>query len=62
MKAGEDLDEGRLPAAVLAHERANLAGCDVEAHVVERYLATEDLRCLSDRKSGRHWVSFFLVP
>ena len=54
VEPGEDLDEGRLAAAVLPDQRAHLARRDVNAHVVECNLATEDLRCLANRKRGRH--------
>ena len=40
---GEDLDDGRLPGAVLADERMDLAGGDLEVDVVERTLSRERL-------------------
>ena len=41
--SGEDLDDGRLPGAVLADERMDLAGGDLEVDVVERTLSRERL-------------------
>ena len=61
MEAGEDLDEGRLAAAVLAHERAHLARVHVDADVVERNLGAEDLRRIAHRYSGRHYASLSIA-
>ena len=60
MKASKNLDEGGLPAAVLTNEGTHLSRLDVDVHVVERNLSTEDLRCISNRERGRHCASFFI--
>ena len=44
MDSGEDLDEGRLAGAVLAHESVYLAGEEVDRHVLERLHGAERLR------------------
>ena len=46
--AGEDLDQRRLPRSVLPDESVHLTGGDVDAHVVERDLASEGLRQVFD--------------
>ena len=43
LDAGEDLHQRRLAGAVLAHERVNLAGAEVEVDAVERGHAGEAL-------------------
>ena len=58
VEAGEDLDQRRLAGAVLADERADLAGLDREADVVERPLATERLRHVGHREGGSHAASW----
>ena len=54
--AGQRLDEGRLPGAVLAHERVDLAGAQAEVDVVEGQDAREadgDAPHLDDRAALR---------
>ena len=41
--AGDDLDQGRFAGAVLADERVDLAGAEVERHALERAEAGEGL-------------------
>ena len=41
--AGEDLDQGRLAGAVLAHQGVDFAGEEPQIHVVERLDADEGL-------------------
>jgi hypothetical protein len=45
IEAGNDLDQGRLAGAVLAHERVNLAGLEGERDAVECLHAW---KCLAD--------------
>ena len=52
--AGEDLDQRRLAGAVLADERVDLAGGDVDADVVERDLPRERLRKVFDSERVSH--------
>ena len=47
--AGDDLDQRRLAGAVLAHQRVDLAGPEVERDVVERLDAGEGLARVLDR-------------
>ena len=42
--AGQRLDQRRLPRAVLAHERVDLPGADVDADVLQRARGAERLR------------------
>ena len=58
-RAGHDLDQGRLPGPVLAHEGVDLAGLDLEIHALERPDAGKGLRDAQhfdarshDRRSG----------
>ena len=51
---GEDLDEGRLPRSVLAHERVGLSLADGEMDVVERGLSRELLRQVLDGEQRLH--------
>ena len=46
--AGHDLDKRRLACAVLAHQRVNLSGADVERDIVERTDARETLADVVD--------------
>ena len=46
--ASHDLDEGRLSCTVLAHQRVNLSGADVERDIVERADARETLADVVD--------------
>ena len=48
MDASHDLDEGRLSCTVLAHQRVNLSGADVERDIVERADARETLADVVD--------------
>ena len=48
--AGHDLDERRLSCAVLAHQRVDLAGPDLERDIVERTDAREALADVVDRE------------
>src|SRR5581483_2747751 len=43
MDAGEDLDEGAFPRAVLAEDRVHLAGTELEGAVTERFRRAEPL-------------------
>ena len=51
--AGERLDQRRLAGAVLAHERVDLAGLDVERRVDQRARGPEGLRQPGDVQHGR---------
>ena len=53
MDPGEDLDERALAGAVLADERVDLAGTQVERHVVERLGRPEPLRHAGERDGAR---------
>ena len=53
--AGDDLAERRLAGAVLAEQRADLAGLDAHRHVVERPHAGEELRQVLDRRAAAPW-------
>ena len=44
MHARQGLDEGGFARAVFAHQRVDLARLQVEAHLVQRLHAREDLR------------------
>ena len=52
--AGDDLDERRLAGAVLADERVDFAGAEVERHAFERAHAREGLadRSRVEKKAG----------
>src|SRR5213593_3485119 len=52
--AGHDLDERRLPGAVLAEERVDLAGVQSERDVVERLDGAESLRDAADLQDLSH--------
>ena len=43
LRPGDDLDEGRLAGAVLADERVNLSGAQVEGYAAQRAHAREGL-------------------
>ena len=57
--AGEHLDEGRLATAVLAHQSPDFAGRHIDADVVERGRAAENLRCVANRQCRRHAASLW---
>ena len=57
--AGDDLDQRRLAGAVLAQQRMDLAGTDVEADVVQRPHAGERLAQALDRQHRRVRTSVF---
>jgi hypothetical protein len=50
---GENLDQRGLAAAVLAHQRAHLAGLEIDVDIDQRTLAGEGLRESADLESGR---------
>ena len=52
--AGERLDQRRLAGAVLAHERMDLSGLDLERRVDQRARGPEGLREPADLQDGRH--------
>ena len=54
--AGQRLDQRRLAGAVLAHERVDLAGPDVERRVDQRARGPEGLRQPGDAQHGRRSV------
>ena len=51
--AGEDLDERRFAGAVLAEQRDDLAGADVDARIDERLRAAELFRHAAHCQQGR---------
>src|SRR3989442_13491914 len=53
VEAREDVREGRLPGAVLAEERVNLAGGRLEVHRVVRDHPRKELRDPAHANSGR---------
>src|SRR5215211_5681866 len=53
LRASEHLDQGRLTCAVLAHEREDLAGTDVERHVVDRDHTPKVLADAAERDGPR---------
>ena len=59
--AGENLDQRRLPGAVLADQRVDLAAHHLEVHVVERQLTRKRLRQAGDREDGL-WVDHESTP
>jgi hypothetical protein len=55
--AGQDLDQGRLPGAVVTEEGVHFAAAQLEVHAIERGLTVEDLgQALHGqrRSRGRH--------
>ena len=50
--AGNRLDDRRLAGAVVAGERDDLAGMDVERHAIQRLHGAEGLRDVADREDG----------
>ena len=61
VETGEDFDERRLTAAILAQQTMNLASVDGEAHVDEGPYAPEVLRDAAQGEGGRHRCRPLLV-
>ena len=53
--AGEDLDEGGLPGAVLAEQTVHFAGLDLQVHAVEGADAGERLGDAGHGEQGWFW-------
>jgi hypothetical protein len=54
--AGDDLHERRLACAVVADERDDLAGADLEVHAIQRLDGSEPLAHVAERQQGRSCV------
>ena len=54
LRAGDHLHQGRLSGAVLADDRVNGSGMNVEGHVLQRHDAGINLRHVVDAKQNGH--------